>query len=178
MLRLLISYLTFPGIMAHEFAHAWACRRLGIQVHKVCYLRFGNPMGYVLHEPATSVRQHILVAVAPFFVSTVLALTASLAACGIARAPLFPEVRVVVAPVSLWLSFAFALHAFPSSGDADSLWGDMASPGVSLFGRLLLVPAVGMIRMVQAGARFWLDVLFALAVVAVPPAVLLVLSGQ
>lgn len=169
-------YITFPGVIAHEFAHAWACRRLDIRVHKVCYLRLGNPMGYVLHDPPEYAFQHIIVAVAPFFVSTLIALALSLAACGFARAQAFPEVRDSVALAALWVSFACALHAFPSGGDADSLWDDVRSSGISLFGKLLLVPAVGIIRLAQAGTLLWLDVLFALAVVAVPPAVLLVVT--
>lgn len=176
MLRLIMSYLTFPGVIAHEFAHAWACRRLGIHVHKVCYLRLGDPMGYVLHEPPQYAFQHIIVAVAPFFVSTLIALSVSLAACGVARSQAFPEMRDAVTLASLWLSFSFALHAFPSGGDADSLWEDVRSSGVSLFAKLLLIPAVGMIRLAQLGTRFWLDVLFALAVVSMPPAVLLVVT--
>jgi len=36
---------------------------------------------------------------------------------------------------------------------------------------------VGVIRLGQAGARLWLDVLFALCVVALSPALLLVMTG-
>lgn len=178
MLRYILAYATFPGIIAHEFAHAWACRRMGICVHKVCYLRLGNPMGYVLHEPAEHSLQHIVVAVAPFFVSTFLALSGSLAACWIAKSQIFPELRDGATLTALWLSFSWALHAFPSGGDADSLWKDVGNPEVTLLGKLLLIPAVGVIRMVQVGSRFWLDILFALAVVAMPPTMLLVFTPQ
>ncbi len=177
MLRLIMSYITFPGVIVHEFAHAWACRRLGIKVHKVCYLRFGNPMGYVLHEPPEYAFQHIMVAIAPFFVSTFIAFAASLAACGISRSQAFPEVRDAIALASFWLSFSCALHAFPSDGDADSLWEDVRSSKVSLFAKLLLVPSVGMIRLAQLGTRFWLDVLYALVIVALSPAVMLVMTS-
>src|SRR6185369_5145083 len=118
---------------------------MGIRVHKVCYLRFGNPMGYVLHEPPEYAFQHILVAVAPFFVSTVLALGASLTGCLLARSTLFPETRYAATIAAAWLSFSFALHAFPSGGDGDALWDDVTSPGVSLLAKLLLVPVVGII---------------------------------
>ena len=173
MIRLILSYITFPGVVAHEFAHAWACRRMGIRIHKVCYLRLGDPLGYVLHDAPAHAAQHILVAVAPFFVSTALALTVSLSACTLGRSAAFPEVRDTVALAAAWLSFSLALHAFPSSGDADALWQDVRSPGVSLFAKLLLVPVVGVIRLGQVGTRFWLDVLFALCVVALPPTALL-----
>jgi len=175
MMRRILSYITFPGVVAHEFAHAWACRRMGIHVHRVCYLRLGNPMGYVLHDQPAYAFQHIMVAVAPFFVSTSLALLISLLACGFAQSLAFPEMREMVALAAVWFSFSFALHAFPSSGDADSLWADVQSPDISLVAKLLLVPVVGLIRLAQMGTRLWLDVLFALVVVALPPTVLLVM---
>lgn len=178
MLRLILTYVTFPGVIAHEFAHAWACRRLGIRVHKVCYLRFGNPMGYVIHEPAEFALQHIMVALAPFFVSSILALSGSLLACVVAKTQAFPELRDAAVISALWLSFSCALHAFPSGGDADSLWKEVGSPDVGMFAKLLLIPTVGVIRLGLAGARFWLDILFALVIVAIPPTVLLVLSAQ
>jgi len=176
MIRLLLSYITFPGVIAHEFGHAWVCRRMGIHVHKVCYLRLGNPMGYVLHEQPAYAFQHILIAVAPFFVSTTLALVVSLSACVITRSQAFPEVRDSVTLAALWLSFSFALHAFPSSGDADALWEDVRSPAVSLLAKLLLAPVVWLIRLAHMGTRYWLDALFALVVVALPPAALLVMT--
>ena len=175
MLRLILTYLTFPGIVAHEFAHAWACRRLGVRVHKVCYLRFGNPMGYVLHEQPQYAFQHIIVAVAPFFVSTTLGLTVSLTACLLGRSQVCPETGVAAIIGMVWISFSFALHAFPSSGDADALWDDVRNNKVNFFAKLLLAPVVGLIRLAQVGARLWLDVLFALVVVALPPVALLVM---
>jgi hypothetical protein len=176
-MRHILSYITFPGVVAHEFAHAWACRRLGIRVHQVCYLRLGNPMGFVLHEASAYAFQHIMVVVAPFFVSTLFALCFSLGGCLLAMSPLFSETRDLLALGTLWLSFSCALHAFPSSGDGDSLWRDVRSPDVSLFAKLLLVPVVGVIRMGQMGTRLWLDALYALCVVALPPALLLVVTG-
>jgi hypothetical protein len=177
MLRLILSYITFPGIVAHEFAHAWACRRLGIRVHKVCYLRLGNPMGYVLHEQPQYAFQHIMVAVAPFFVSTALGLAISLAACLLGRSTAYPEIRAAVTLGMIWIGFSCALHAFPSSGDADALWNDVRNSDVGFFAKLLLAPVVGLIRLAQIGARLWLDVLFALAVVALPPVTVLVMMG-
>jgi hypothetical protein len=176
MFRRMISYMTFPGVMAHEFAHAWACKRLRLHVHKVCYFRFGNPLGYVLHEQPVYVSQHIMVAVAPFFVSTTLALLISFLVSCLARAPVYPEARETIAIAGLWVSFSFALHAFPSCGDADSLWSDVKSPAFGWPAKLLLVPVVGVIRLTQLGARLWLDVLFALLIVALPPAILLVVT--
>lgn len=175
--RLIVSLLTFPGVVVHEFAHAWACRRLGIRVLKVCYLRLGNPLGYVLHEQPAYAVQHIMVAVAPFFVSTATALSVSLLASLVAVSPSAAEFRDLAVLFGAWLSFSIALHAFPSSGDGDALWEDVASPDVSFFAKLLLTPVVGLIRLCQAGAAIWLDALFAMGVVALPPLMLVAFMG-
>lgn len=175
--RLIVSLLTFPGVMVHEFAHAWACRKLGIRVVKVCYLRLGNPLGYVLHEQPAYAFQHIMVAVAPFFVSTVAALAVSLLAALLVTSPAAAEFKDLAVLAGAWLSFSIALHAFPSSGDGDALWQDVTGSHVGLLGKFLLVPAVGLIRLCQAGAAIWLDALFAMGVVAVPPLMLVAFMG-
>lgn len=171
-MRFFISWLTFPGVMLHEYGHAWACRRLGIRVIKVCYLRFGNPLGYVLHEQPQSALQHILIATAPVFVSTCAALATSLAATLLLFFQVTGFAADIAVPAAAWLGFSFALHAFPSSGDADALREDLSGNTVGFFGKILLVPVVGLMRLVQLGNRFWLDALFAILLIAIPPLLL------
>ena len=144
---------------------------------KVCYLRLGNPLGYVLHEQPEYAVHHIMVAAAPFFVSTAAALAVSLLASLCAASPATAEFRDLAVPVGAWLSFSLALHAFPSSGDGDALWKDVTSPGVSFSAKLLLVPAAGLIRLCQAGDAVWFHALFAMGVVALPPLMLIALLG-
>jgi len=176
-MRLFLSWLTFPGIILHEYGHAWACRQLGIRVIKVCYFRFGNPLGYVLHEQPQSALQHIMVATAPFFVSTSLALAASLAGILLVYFQATGAFADFAPPAFVWLGFSFALHAFPSSGDADSLWHDVASSNVGFMPKMLLVPVVWLIRVTQFGSRLWLDALFAILVIAIPPLILAVYTS-
>lgn len=152
----------------HELAHAWACRWMGIAVLKVCYFRFGNPLGYVLHERPEYAIQHIMVAAAPFFVSTLFALIVSLAAGLLSASHVLTGFHDQFMLSALWLAFSIALHAFPSGGDADALWDDVTSREVSLFAKLLLVPVVALIRLAGLGAQLWLDALYAMLVVAVP----------
>ena len=53
----LISLLTFPGVIVHEWAHKLYCNWTGVLVHKVVYFQFANPAGYVLHsEPKNIAR--------------------------------------------------------------------------------------------------------------------------
>lgn len=176
MLRQLLSYLTFPGIIVHECAHAWACRRLGIRVLKVCYLRIGNPMGYVLHERPTYALQHIAIATAPFLVSSLVALTCGLAGALAASARFSAGYADSLGLLACWLSFSVALHAFPSSGDGDALWDEVTGGERGFMAKALLAPVVGLIRLAQRGAAFWCDVLYAMVITALPP--LLVASAQ
>lgn len=144
---------------------------MGITVVKVCYLRIGNPVGYVLHEKPAYAIQHIMVAVAPFFVSTFLALVVSSVASAMFASTFLQEYHDLVIASALWLSFSISLHAFPSSGDADALWDDVRRGQAGFFAQLLLVPTVALIRLTDLGARVWLDVLYAMVVVALPPLV-------
>jgi hypothetical protein len=169
MIRIVVSYLTFPGVVVHEFAHAWACRRMGIHVVRVCYLRIGNPLGYVLHERPEYAIQHIIVAVAPFFISTFIALVVSTMASMLYASQTLIEFHKYFIPSALWLSFSFALHAFPSSGDADALQDEVRRRYVSFFAKILLLPVLGLIRLAGVGAGVWLDMFFAAIVVALPP---------
>ena len=140
---------------------------MGVRVIKVCYLRLGNPLGYVLHERPASALQHIVIATAPLFVSTILSLIISCAA-GVFTTSHAVDYHDAILVLSLWLSFSVALHAFPSGGDADALWSDVESPNVSLAAKLLLVPVVGLIRLAGFGRRFRFDVFFAAGVTVVP----------
>ena len=48
----LVSAVTFPGVVVHEAAHMLFCRIRGVAVLDVCFFRFGNPAGYVVHDAA------------------------------------------------------------------------------------------------------------------------------
>jgi len=66
-----IEYLTFPCVILHEYSHKVFCDQAGIPVYEVCYFRFGDPPGYVIHGPVRTFRQLFLITVAPFLVNTV-----------------------------------------------------------------------------------------------------------
>lgn len=168
MLRLALTYLTFPGVMVHEFAHAWACRRMGIRVITVCYLRLGNPAGYVLHARPATALQHIIIATAPLGLATFLSLLISALAGAYGIGSTAAGNHDAVAAIALWLSLSIALHAFPSSGDADALWSDVKNPTISLAAKTLLVPVVGLIRLAGFSRHFCLDLLFAACVTLAP----------
>jgi len=167
-LRLALAYLSFPGVVVHEFAHAWACRRMGVPVIKVCYLRLGNPPGYVLHGRPVTSWQHVIIATAPLGLATALSLLISALAGAYGIGSTAAGYHDTITAIALWLSLSIALHAFPSSGDADALWSDVKNPTISLAAKTLLVPVVGLIRLAGFSRHFWFDLLFAALVTLAP----------
>src|ERR1700681_3896241 len=68
----LIALVTFPGIIIHEVGHRLFCDLAGVPVYEVCYFRTGNPSGYVIHAPATSLRASFLITIGPLILNTVI----------------------------------------------------------------------------------------------------------
>ncbi|ACD96051.1 DUF3267 domain-containing protein [Trichlorobacter lovleyi] len=174
LVSLSFNIMTIPGVPVHEYAHALACRLSGVRVHKVCYLRLGNPRGYVLHEQPDTAWQHIIVSVAPFVVCSLAAILLGIGVGLLLQAELMTKQHEEIAgPFLCWLAWAVGACAFPSGGDADSLWQATKSREISLFGKLLVVPVVGLIRLGQVGSFFWLDLAWGIMVGVTIPAALI-----
>jgi len=67
-----IALLTFPGVIVHETGHFFFCRLFRLAVFDVCFFRFGNPAGYVIHERTDNFKALFFVSMGPFFVNTLL----------------------------------------------------------------------------------------------------------
>jgi hypothetical protein len=148
-----ISVLTFPGVIIHEWGHALFCRLSGIPVYEIRYFRFGNPAGYVLHGEVGDYGPALLICVAPLIVNTITAMLAFLVAT---RAP----TSSLHWPL-LWLGFSVAMHSFPSSGDASALWRVSAQ---AIRHNLLAVtgfPIVVLLKVVSFLRILCLDVIYA-----------------
>jgi hypothetical protein len=116
---LLITLFTFPGVIVHEAAHMLFCRVRGVAVLDVCFLRFENPVGYVLHEPPKDLLSVFLISLAPFALNNVLCIFFCFPAM------LHERLRNQLDPLSLfliWLGVSIGTHALPSSQDASILW--------------------------------------------------------
>ena len=167
-----MAALTFPGVIVHEIAHQLFCRIFGVAVLDVCYFRFGNPAGYVVHEHPVKPGQQIWIAIGPFLVNTVIG--------GIIAAPAAIQVFMFEAadPVDfllIWLGVSIAMHAFPSTGDAKTLRTAMSEAGVPLGVKLIAYPIIAMIFLGAIGSYVWLDVVYGVAVAIVGPMVLVAL---
>src|SRR5262252_2418383 len=147
-----IALLTFPGVIVHEFAHQLFCRLTGTAVFDVCYIRFGNPAGYVTHEPPRTAMQHLLIAVGPFFVNTVLgALIGAPAAIPVLTLDAGSPLDYIL----MWQAVSIAMHAFPSTGDAKSIWAMVKKAETPAGVKLVATPIVGLIYAGAIGSFVW-----------------------
>jgi hypothetical protein len=158
----LIAIATFPGIIVHEAAHMLFCRLGGVAVLDVCFLRFANPPGYVVHETSNRFGTAFLITFGPFLVNSIL--------CMLICFPAFMPVRMfgVGHPLSyflLWLGISIGMHAFPSIQDGQSLL-TQARKEVSLLNPLAIVsyPLVLAVYAANVLRFFWLDFLYGAAI--------------
>lgn len=152
-----IAWITFPGVIVHEIAHQLFCRFSRVAVLDVCYFRFGNPAGYVVHEIPRRHVQHILIGVGPFLVNSLLGpLIAFPAALPVLKFQAGSPLDYLL----IWLGVSITMHAFPSTGDARSIWAAVRSSDVPLVTRLLTFPIVALIYLGALGSFFWLDLIY------------------
>lgn len=165
-----ISAFTFPGVIVHELAHQLFCRLYKVPVFEVVYYQFGNPAGYVLHERVKNKWQGMMISVGPFIVNTVLgaliALPASLPVFRFNTAGLLDWVLI-------YLGVAIAMHAFPSTGDANSIWESLKEEDTPLPAKIIGYPVVGIIYLGSLGSFFWLDLLYGVGVAIGLPTLLI-----
>lgn len=156
-----ISLLTFPGVIVHELAHQFFCRLYKVPVFKVVYYQFDNPTGYVLHERVDNKFHGIMISVGPFIVNSVvgalIALPASLPVFEFHTAGLLDYLLI-------YLGVSIAMHAFPSRGDADSIWESMKEESTPMWAKVIGYPIVGLIYLGSLGSFFWLDLIYGIAI--------------
>lgn len=156
---IIISVVTFPGVIVHEIAHQIFCRILKVAVMDVCYFKMGNPAGYVIHETPQKLWHQLLIAIGPFIVNTIIGAIVT-----------FPAVTNTyffamgtLDAVLMWLGISIAMHSFPSVGDAKNIWS--ATKKASYFIRVLSFPVVGIIYVGAIGSVIWLDLIYGYAVI-------------
>ena len=158
----LIALATFPGVIVHEIAHMWFCKLRGVAVLDVCFFRFGNPAGYVVHEEIKDFNTAFLVSVGPFIVNSLLCMFI----CFPAFLPMYTfGVKSLPSYFLLWLCISIGMHGFPSFGDGRALYyyaKKAASSGNIL--AMLSIPLVGLIYLANIGNVFWLDNLYGMAI--------------
>jgi hypothetical protein len=152
LLGILVTWATFPGVILHEWAHKFFCDRAGIPVYEVKYFRFGDPAGYVLHGEVDRYRDALLITLAPFIVNTLFAIAMFVV-------PVLNIDATLKIPF-IWLGLSFAIHAFPSDGDAKSLWAFSKRKWRKNPIVLLGLPLILLIVLVNLLRFFWFDLIY------------------
>lgn len=158
----LIAILTFPGVIVHEFAHLFFCRLRGVAVFKVCYIRLGNPAGYVVHENTSNFYTTFLVSMGPFFVNTILCLLI----CIPAYLPIkYFNIDHPLSYLLMWLGISIGMHAIPSNQDAKNIY-EQAKVKAREWNWLAILsfPIIGLIYLFNILRFFWADVIYGVAV--------------
>ncbi|WP_207591901.1 metalloprotease family protein [Halomontanus rarus] len=162
------ALFSMPGVVVHEFAHKKACDWIGVPVVDVVYFRFGNPPGYVQHVEPDRYRASFAISVAPFLVNTVVALTAFAGLAWLVHTLEIGSLEaasrgtVVAAGVLWWVGTSVGIHAFPSTGDANTLWtrarGEWRRSPTVIVG----LPVVALLYLANLLSRLYLDTLYAI----------------
>jgi hypothetical protein len=177
--RLAVVLMTFPGVIVHEFAHALFCKLFGIEIYEIRYFKFDptrpvnsraqGPIGYVISAPARNAWQSLMICLGPFIVNTVVGGLIAIPAA----IPVFQFGQGDALDFFLcWLGISIAMHAFPSPGDADTLWRAIKSPKAPLAAKIVGLPIMGLIYLGVVGSVAWLDLLYGIAVVGFIPRIL------
>ncbi|MHB9035688.1 MAG: zinc metalloprotease [Armatimonadota bacterium] len=162
MAGLLLTIATFPGVIVHEMAHLLLCRAQGIPVRKVCYFRLGNPAGYVVHDEPATLLQDVLIGIGPFAVNS---LVGGFVGMPGALAVLKHRTGTPIEYLLLWIGVSIAVHAFPSTGDAASIWRGLWSRPAPFIARLAGVPMVAFIYIGALSSAFRLNWLYGIGFV-------------
>jgi hypothetical protein len=165
----LISILTFPGVIVHEIAHQYFCKLAKVAVLDVKYFQFANPAGYVIHEVPEETYQHLLIGLGPLLLNTIVG--ALIAFPAVLPTITFGSVNPVYM-VLVWVGFSIAMHSFPSTGDAKSIWASVMRPGIHAAYKIITVPIVGLLYIGAIGSVFWLDAVYGMGVIMFLPTIL------
>lgn len=157
-----ISAITFPGVIVHEAAHQFFCRLFKLGVFDVCYFRFGNPAGYVIHERTPDFKASFFVAMGPFFINTLLCVVF----CSAAFLPVWEfEIVDPIGYFFYWLGLSIGMQAFPSTTDLSILWR-LAPAEAKKFNLLAIVslPLIGVLYVLNFLRVVWADLGYGIAV--------------
>ncbi|HEY9256455.1 metalloprotease family protein [Chitinophaga sp.] len=170
-----ITLITFPGVIVHEFAHQLFCRLFGVAIFEVKYFQVANPAGYVIHEIPRNPVHQLMISIGPFFVNTLLgfiiAFPAAIPVVQFESGTLFDYIL-------LYLGISIAMHAFPSIGDAKSMWQILwHGKDTPIWLKILAIPVAGLIMIGALGSFFWLDLAYGIFVAIGLPKLIVVLCA-
>lgn len=154
---ILISFLTFPGVIVHELAHQLACRFVKVPVFKVCYFQSKNPNGYVIHERTKNFFQTVVISMGPFILNSILGLFIFLPGR-------FSVEEGLIEYFLMWLGISILMHAFPSQQDLAYVFAGLKEKSVHFLVKIFIFPIACLMSIGTIGSVIWLDLGYSLLV--------------
>ena len=171
----IVNWLTFPGVIIHEFAHKKMCDWRGILVSDVQYFSLSGS-GYVDHARPYAFGDAWAISGAPFFVNTLLAV-ALYAIAGVVylsarQNPDATWVSEIGSPLLFiivglgWLGFSIGVHAIPSYADVGNIWRAVKVRWNESVLAFLSIPLAALLFLMSWLKFFWFDFIYS-AILAV-----------
>lgn len=155
----LISIVTFPGVIMHEFAHRLFCDITRVPVYAVCYFRVDKTAGYVIHAPTKSIIKSFLITCGPFIINTILC--AMLLAFPMVSYQFGKPGHYILTNVLGWLGFSVGSHAIPSKMDVDNFIEALDNSTIWFLFRMPFYLFSYMLVVFNALSVVWFDFIFA-----------------
>lgn len=153
----LISLLTFPGVIVHEWAHEKFCDWFGVKVHEVSYFKFWQKTsGYVVHDTPSTFKQIFWISAGPLVVNSLGCILLSMFATEAAP-------KSFLYYLFFWLAISVGAHSFPSDHDAKNVLESSKNhikDGGSLL-HYLSYPFFTLIWVANKLRFFWFDFIYA-----------------
>lgn len=160
-LGVLLTTLTFPGVMVREAAHLFFVRRAKLAIFGVRFLSLTPPYGYVQHEPASHFRLALLEVLGPFCVNSTLCVLF----CAAAYLPIWQlQIYDLEAYFFYWLGLSLGVQAFPAREELKHLW--RLAPAAARQGSVLALasyPLIALLVMLDVTRALGADRLFGVA---------------
>lgn len=153
----IISILTFPGVIIHEWAHKKFCDWNNVRVFDVKYFSFGNPAWYVTHDKPKKYSQIFWISIGPLIINSLLTIVLSFLAVQTQPESFFYFFL-------LWIAISVGMHSFPSNSDAKNILEashTSLESGWSIL-HILAYPFYGLIMIANLLRIIWFDLWYAL----------------
>jgi hypothetical protein len=111
----------------------------------------------------------LIIGIAPFAINTILGILIAFPSVIHASLGIFHGWDLFVG----WLGVSIAMHSFPSTGDAGSIWKSVTGPQNSIWEKMVAIPLIGLIWIGAVGSVFWLDAIYGVFVTCFLPGMLI-----
>lgn len=162
---LVVTAVTFPGVILRHIISQLLCSYFRIPVFKICYFNPLTPRGTVQFETPSSPWTTLSLVFGPLCFTTLLGfLTGAPAVLDLLAGGPYPVVALIDLFL-IWLGVSFAVHSFPTIEHAKVLENTLLTSRHALPIRVMGQMAVSFSYIAAVSAFLWIDVIYALAVV-------------